>query len=152
LAERLFFLGCTVPGGRPLETCGTIEIVYRSGPPDRYPLMLGYTLDVANKLLSTSKAIYLHPSGDVFQHYLVLAPRPEVVEKIVLRHRGEGSALPQITAITCQTPAAGERLAPLPDCPMSAEEQAWIEAHTLTPTSPKKDWVEAEIRRAHKLK
>ncbi|MFH1921336.1 MAG: hypothetical protein ABIP48_15835, partial [Planctomycetota bacterium] len=34
-AERLFFLGCTVAGGKPLETYGSVEIVYRDGPSER---------------------------------------------------------------------------------------------------------------------
>ncbi|MFH1266824.1 MAG: hypothetical protein ABIK89_13935, partial [Planctomycetota bacterium] len=36
-AERLFFLGCTVAGGKPLETYGSVEIVYGDGPSERSP-------------------------------------------------------------------------------------------------------------------
>jgi hypothetical protein len=150
-AERLFFLGCTIAPGRPLENYGTIEIVYRSGPPDRYPLMYGFTLELAGKLLSQSKAMYLHPSGDAFQHYLVLAPRGEVIDKIILRRNPQQEAIPRITAITCSTSAASDRLEPLPDRAPSAEEAAWIQSHAITPTSPNLEQITAEIRRANKL-
>jgi hypothetical protein len=150
-AERLFFLGCTVAGGRPLESYGTIEIVYRSGPPDRVPLVCGFTLDVAGKHLSDSKAMYLHASGDVFQHYLVVAPRRDVIEKIVLRRDPKQDMLPRITAITCLTDAASDRLDPLPHAAISAPEAAWIASHAITPTSPNMEQITAEIRRAHKL-
>ena len=150
-AERLFFLGCTVGGGRPLETYGTIEIVYRSGPAQRCPLICGYTLDVAGKRLSDSKAMYLHPSGDVFQHYLVLAPRRDVIEKVILRRDPKQEAIPRITAITCLTDAASDHLAPLPDGALGAEEAARIESHAITPAPPDMEHILAEIRRAHKL-
>lgn len=150
-AERLFILGGTIPVGKPLETYGQIEIVYKSGSPDRIPLMYGYTLDLASKSLSRSKAMYLHESGDVFQHYLVVAPRPAVIEKIVLRRNPEQDGLPQITAITCQTTAASEHLSALPDAPLDPQEAAWIKSHTITPASPNLEEIRAEIRRAHKL-
>lgn len=150
-AERLFLLGCTVAGGRPLETYGTIELVYRSGPPERYPLMCGYTLDLAGKRLSDSKAMYLHASGDVFQHYLVLAPRREVIEKIILRRDPKQELIPRITAITCATDAAGDGLEPLPSGTAGAAEAAWIESHAITPTAPDLEQITAEIRRANKL-
>ena len=150
-ADHLYFLGCTVPQGRPLDTFGTIEIVYRSGDSDCYPLMLGYTLDLAGKLLSRSKAMYLHASADVFQHYLVLATRPAVIEKIVLRRNPDRDVLAQITAITCQTEAAGEHLEALPDCPEAVEEAAWIESHTISPDSPKMEEIKSKIRQANKM-
>ena len=150
-AERLFFLGCTAQRGKPLETYGSIEIFYREGPIERHPLTLGYTLDGELKLSSKSKAMYLHTSGDVFQHYLVVGPRSEVIEKIVLRRDPEHDVLPRITAITCQTPASGDNLAPLPDGKPGADEAAWIESHTITAKSPNMDAIAAEIRRAHKM-
>jgi hypothetical protein len=150
-AERLFVLGCLVPTGKPLEIYGEIEIVYRQGPAQRFPLMCGYTLDIAGKLLSKSKAVYLHESGDVFQPYLVLAPRPEVIEKIILRRNPKQDSVPQITAITCQTQSAGDNLAALPDYTASPEEEAWIRSHTITPSSPSLEEIMKEIRRAHKL-
>jgi hypothetical protein len=151
VAERLFVLGCVVPVGKPLETYGQIEIVYRQGPPDRFPLMCGYTLDVAGKLPSTSKAMYLHGSGDVFQHYLVLGPRPEVIDKIILRRNPDQEFLPRITTITCQTQAASDTLEPLPEGAPSTDEEAWIRSHTITSSSPDMGPIQAEIRRAHKL-
>jgi len=151
VAERLYFLGCTVPQGKPLDSFGTIEIVYRDGDADRYPLMLGYTLDLAGKLLSKSKAMHLHSSGDVFQHYLVVAPKPAILEKIVLRSNPDRDVLPQITAVTCQTEAADDHLESLPDCPESAEEAAWIQSHTIGPDSPKIEEIKAQVRQANKI-
>jgi len=150
-AERLFFLGGTVAGGRPLEVCGSIEVVYRDGSCDRFPLMVGYTLDVAGKLLSRSKAMYLHESGDPFQHYLVIAPRAEVIEKIVLRRNPEQSMMPRITAVTCETAATGENVEALPETKPTAQEEAWSRSHAITASSPDMDQIRAEIRRAHKL-
>jgi len=150
-AERLFFLGCTVPGGKPLEVYGWIEIVYRDGRTERFPLMLGFTLDGYGQQLSPSKASYLHPSADPFQHYLVLAPRPGVIEKTVLRRNPERDLVPRITAVTCRTAAAADNLAVPPAGPMTAEEEAWIRTHAITPDSPHLDEIAKEIRRAHKL-
>jgi hypothetical protein len=150
-AQRLFFLGGTVASGRPLETCGSIELVYRSGPPESYPLIYGYTLDLAGKLLSKSKAMHLHESADAFQHYLVIAPRADVIDKIVFRPSPEHTAIPRITAVTCQTQAAGENLEPLPDGKLDAAEEAWIHSHTIAATSPDMEPIKAEIRRTHKL-
>jgi len=150
-AERLFFLGGTVASGRPLEVAGSIDVVYRNGSRDRFPLMVGYTLDLAGKLLSPSKAIHLHASADPFQHYFVIAPKAEVIEKIVLRPSPEHSALPRITAVTCQTPATGENVEPLPDAKPTAEEEAWIRSHTITASSPDMDRIKAEIRRANRV-
>lgn len=150
-AERLFFLGGTVQRGKPLETYGSIEVVYRQGPIERYPLTLGYTLDVELKLPSKSKAMYVHPSGDVFQYYLVVGPRAEVIEKIVLRASDEHDVVPRITAVTCQTSASSDLLTPLPGAKPGSDEAAWIESHTITADSPDMDQIAAEIRRAHKM-
>ena len=150
-AERLFFLGCTVPGGKPLEVYGWIEIVYRDGPAERFPLMLGFTLDGYGKQLSPSKASYLHRSADPFQHYLVLTPRPGVIEKIVLRRNPERDLVPRITAVTCRTGAAADNLAALPASSMTAAEEAWIRTHAIRPDAPNLDTIAREIRRAHKL-
>jgi len=150
-AQRLFFLGCTVAGGRPLDVCGSIEIVYRDGAVERFPLMFGFTLDRGLKLLSPSPAIHLHPSADPFQHYLVLGPREAVIEEIRLRPGEKGGDLPRITAVTCQTAATGPTLTPLPDSPIDAEEAAWIESHTITSRGPKLEEIMPKIRRAHKI-
>lgn len=150
-AQRLFVLGCTVAGGRPLEVYGQIEIVYHDGVSERHPLMFGYTLDGEGKLLSRSSAIHLRPSGDPFQHYLVLGPRPEVIDKLRIKGNPQHELVPRITAITCQTAAEGENLLPLPDCRPTAEEETWIRSHTITSSSPKLAEIAAEIRRAHKM-
>jgi hypothetical protein len=151
VAQRLFLLGGTVARGKPLETYGHVEIVYRDGPPERFPLMLGFTLDGEGKLPSPSKAMHVHPSGDQFQYYLVLAPRPEVIEKIGLARNREHDVVPRITAITCQTEATGDNLLPLPDCRPGPDEQAWIRAHTISQDSPHMEAIVAQIRRAHKM-
>jgi len=147
-AERLFFLGCTVAGGRPAETYGHIEIHYRDGPAERYPLMFGFTLDAQLKLLSRSKAMHLHRSADPFEHYLVIEPRPGVIEKITLSRNPEHELIPRITAVTCRTAAASENLQPLPGCKPNAEEEAWIRSHTITADSPKLERIVTEIRQA----
>jgi hypothetical protein len=150
-ARRIFLLGCIAQRGKPLESYGDVEIVYRDGRSQRYPLVFGYTLDGELKLPSKSKAMYLHRSGDVFQQYLVLGPRAETIEKIVLRRNPKHDVLPRITAITCETQAASDNLAPLPDCRPDADEAAWIESHTITAESPDPKVIAAEIRRAHKM-
>jgi hypothetical protein len=140
-----------VSDGRPLEVCGFIDVVYANGSRDSFPLMVGYTLDLAGKMLSKSKAIYLHPSADPFQHYLVFAPRAEAIEKIVLRPGPEPTAAARITAVTFQTQAVGEGLEALPDGKLTAEEDAWTKSHAITADAPDMKQIEAEIRRAHRL-
>jgi len=149
-AEHLFFLGCTIHRGKPLEIYGTIEIVYRSGRTERYPLMFGFTLDGQDKLPSRSKAMHLHASGDRFQHYLVIRPRPEEIEKIRLARNPELDAIPRITAVTCETTASAGSLLRLPSCSPKAEEQAWIGSHALSADYPNMEEVRAEIQRAYK--
>ena len=146
-ARRLFFLGCTVAGGKPLEVYGHVEIIYRDGPPERYPLMYGFTLDEADIAPSRSEAIHLHASADPFQYYFVLRPRPGVIEKIKLSSNPEHERVVRITAVTCETNADSDHLAPLPDRKPTAREQAWIEAHTITPTAPKLESIRDRIRR-----
>ncbi len=150
-AERIFFLGGVVQRGKPLETYGTIEIVYRTGPAERFPLMFGYTLDGELKLPSPSKTMHVHRSGDVFQHYFAVGPRSEVIERIVLRGSDEHKLVPRITAITCQTSDGSENLEPLPDAQPGAEEAAWIRSHTITAEQPDMEAIAAAIRRAHKM-
>lgn len=150
-AERVFFLGGTVATGRPLDVAGFIDVVYRNGSRDSFPLMVGYTLDVAGKMLSKSKAMHLHASTDPFQHYLVIAPKPEVIEKIVLRHNPEQPAIPRITAVTFQTAVTGKELEALPDAKLPADEEAWIRSHAITAGSPDMSQIQAEIRRANKM-
>lgn len=150
-ADRLFLLGGTVGAGRPLEVAGFVDLIYRDGVRDSFPLMIGCTLDLAGKMLSKSKAIYLHESADPFQHYLAIAPRAGVIEKIVFRSAPGHTTLPRITAVTFQTQAAAENLEALPDGKLSAEEEAWIQAHTITANSPDMHQITAEIRRAHRI-
>lgn len=148
-ARRLYFLGCTVGSGKPLTTYGKIEIHYQDGPPDVFPLMCGFTLDGQQKLLSRSAAIHLHASSNPFQHYLVIAPRDKPIQAIRLAVEPGAGSVPRITAITCEAAAENDRLVPLPETSLSAEEAAWIAAHTLSADSPKLDRIVEEIRRSH---
>ncbi|MBN2476156.1 MAG: hypothetical protein JXB62_16205 [Pirellulales bacterium] len=150
-AQRLFFLGGTVADGKPTEVYGTVEIVYGDGSTERCPLMYGYTLDGDGKLPSRSGAIHLHASGDPFQRYLVLRSKAGPIDKIRLQGAAQGQTAPRITAITCETASSSENLLPLPECPVAAEEQAWIEAHAISPDSPNMEEILVEIRRAHKM-
>ncbi len=150
-AERLYFLGCTVAGGKPLNTYGGIEIHYQTGSPDVFPLMYGFTLDGQEKLLSRSKAIHLHPSADPFQHYLVIAPRSEVVERIRLVANPARGPIPRVTAVTCETTVANNRLMPLPQTALPAEEATWIASHSVSADSPRLGPIVEEIRMAHKM-
>jgi hypothetical protein len=102
-------------------------------------------------MLSPSPALFLHASADPFQPYLVVAPKSQPIDKIVLRRDAAGGATPRITAVTCETEAAGGNLDPLPASAPGAEEQAWIESHAVTPEQPNRAKIEAEIRRFHKL-
>ncbi len=150
-AKRLYVLGCTVGGGRPLEVYGHIEIVYRSGPPGRVPFIYGYTLDGENKLPSRSEAIHVHASGDPFQHYLVLGCRSEVIETIRFERNTSAPLLPRITAITCETSPGGANLVDLPGNGPGAAEAAWIRSHTIVAGDLNRRTIMARIRRAHRL-
>lgn len=74
-AKRLFLLGCTVGLGQPMEIYGGVELHYQSGTVDIIPLMVGFTLDSQDKLLSSAPSIHMHPSGNPFQYYVPLALR-----------------------------------------------------------------------------
>lgn len=150
-ARYLFFLGGTVADGKPLEVYGQIELVYRGGTREVFPLLYGFTLDRGGKMLSPSKALHLHRTADPFQHYLVIAPKPEPIEKIVLRREPGKDITPRITGVTCQTDVASPHLVPLPSGPCPAEEAAWIARHALRPGHPDLGAIVAEIRRVHKL-
>lgn len=149
-ADRLYFLGCTASGGTPLETYGGIEIHYRTGSPDVYPLMCGFTLDDTGKLLSSSKALQLHPSPDPYQHYLVVKPRTDVIDRIRLVASPDG-IVPRITAITCETEAKAESLMPLPATTMEPQEAAWIDAHSISADKLDLGRAMEAIRAAHKM-
>lgn len=150
-AQYLFFLGGTVAEGKPLEQYGQIELLYRDGTREVFPLMYGFTLDRGGKMLSRSKALHLRPTADPFQHYLVIAPQAQPIEKIVLRRDPGKDVTPRITAVTCQTAAESPNLVPLSSGPCPAEEAAWIASHALRPGQPDLTAIVAEIRRVHKL-
>ncbi len=150
-ARYLFFLGGTVAEGKPLEVYGRIELAYGDGTREVFPLMYGFTLDGGGKMLSRSKALHLHPTADPFQHYLVIAPKPQRIEKIVLRREPGKDVTPRITAVTCQSAAENPNLVGLPAGRCPAEEAAWIARHALRPGQPDLAAIMAEIRRAHRL-
>ena len=150
-AKRLFFLGCTVPTGQPLSYYGGIELHYQSGSVDIFPLIFGFTLEGQTKLLSPSKAVYLHRSGDPFQYYLAIAPKNETIEMIRLVSNPARGPIPQLTAITCETPDSNERLSSLPATQLAADEAAWIESHTVTTLSPDLERITSVIRQANQI-
>jgi len=151
-ARRLYFLGCTVATFRPLDIYGSIEVHYETGSPDIFPLMGGFTLDGAHKLLSPSKAMHLHPSADPYQHYLVIGPRDRMIEKIRLSARPDPGAIPRITAITCETTAESDHLTALPKIRLKPEEAGWIESHTISSDHTRSlDRIKDEIRRSHRI-
>jgi len=150
-AGRLYFLGCTVPGGKVLTTYGGIEVHYKTGSPDVFPLVCGFTLDGWHKRLSRSEAMHLHPSADPFQHYLVIKPRDGVIAKLRFVAQPDRNPIPRITAITCETTAESEHLMPLPAGAPSADEAAWIASHTISADAPKLGAIMEKIRAAHKL-
>ncbi len=150
-AERIFLLGCTLGGGTPGEVYGAVTIEYRGGRRELIPLMLGFTLDGQGKILSPSKAIHLHPSPDPFQHYLVLAPRAELIEKITLARNSRQGLVPRVTAITFRTMAEAENLAVLPATELSPQEAAWIKSHAVSSDAPDMKKITAEIHRAHRI-
>jgi len=150
-AKRIFLLGCTVGSGKPLEERGGVTIVYKEGPPERYPLIVGFTLELEFKLLSGSKAMQLHPSGDPFLYYLAIAPRAGSIERIELRCAPSGSSPPLISGITFETGAASEGLQPLPACEPGPEESSWIESHELSAGRPSLPEILAEVKRVNKM-
>jgi hypothetical protein len=151
VADRLFFLGCTVARGKPLELCGRVEIVYRDGATDTVPLLNGFTIDGENKVASPCAASVLRPSADPFQYYFVVAPRAGVIEKLrLLRETGRGET-PRITAVTIETGQTSASLEALPEVAPSAADAAWIKDHAVRADALKYDAIVNEIARAHKL-
>lgn len=149
-AAGLYFLGGTAGGARPLETCGGIEIHYKTGSPDVVPLLCGFTLDDSGKLLSPSKALRLHPSADPYQPYLAIRPRTDEISKIRLVASPDG-IMPRITAITCETTARAETLMPLPATTMAPQEAAWIDANAVAADRLNLNEAMEAIRAAHKM-
>ena len=150
-AARIFLLGCTVPDGKPLVRYGVIEVHYASGNVGIFHLTCGFTLDGQNKLLSPSKAMYLAHSADPFQYVLAIAAAREAIDMIRLVSNPARGPIPLITAITCETQDSSERLSPLPKEQPAPEQTAWIASHTISTTSPDRNAIEQEVRKANKL-
>jgi hypothetical protein len=132
-AQKLFLLGCTVGLGQPLDIHGGVELHYESGAVDVIPLMVGFTLDSRDKLLSPASTVHLHASGDPFQYYVPLALRDEPLSTIRLVANPQRRAIPRVTAITVLSDAQSPRLSELPAVKLSSEEQTWIAEHLVSP-------------------
>ncbi len=150
-AKQLFLLGCTVGLARPMKICGGVELHYQSGAVDIVPLMVGFTLDNQNKLLSSAPSIHLHSSGNPFQYYVPLALRDEPLETIRLVANPTPASIPRITAITVETNAKSPQLTALPTTQTSAAEQAWINAHSVSADTLTKNHIIEQIRSAYRL-
>ena len=150
-AQRLFFLGCTVPGGTPGAEYGTIRLDYADGTADAIPLVYGFTLEGTLKQLSPSEAMWLHPSADVFQFYLVVAPEAKPIREIVIETREGAPGRLRFTGVTCQTGAKHENLTPLPAPELAPAEQAWIRTHAIRPGKPSLDEIRSTLRKDHDL-
>jgi hypothetical protein len=146
-------------GARPYRVRRGAAIT-KSGPHDRTlrlePLeertLLDASLPFPYVISDAAKDAPYVPAGGPDVAPLVLAPRGEVIDKIVLRRNPRQEPTPRITAVTCLTSAASGRLSPLPDRTPGAEEAAWLQFHAITPMSPDMQEITAEIRRAHKLR
>lgn len=149
-AKRLFVLGATVAGGKLLDECGAIEVLYAGGAQDTIPLVVGFTLDAQYKQFHPSPALRLHPTEDPFQHYFVIDCRDAVIEEIRLVPHPDAGNLPQITAITCETDATAETLEELPDAQPAADEKAWILKNAISAEGLTIAKVRQEVQRGSK--
>lgn len=151
-ADRLFFLGCTVAGGRPLDIPGYIEIVYAGDIHDRIPLLVGCTLEAEDKLLSRARPMRLRPSSDPFQHILALTPRPLPIEKIILEKSPRSPYPPRITAVTAMTAEDTDTLTPLRQAQPPARVQQWLRTQAVPSTGiPHMPRIFEAICRRHRL-
>ena len=150
-AQRLFVLGCTLPGGTPAARYGTIRLVYEDGDADAIPLIYGFTLEGTLKQPSPSKAMWLRPSGDVFQYYLVAAPKSKPIRELVIETSEDAPGRLRFTAVTCRTDAECENLKPLPQPELDAAEKRWIDSHTLRADSPNLNEILSTLRKDHRL-
>ncbi|MCU0959882.1 MAG: VCBS repeat-containing protein [Pirellulaceae bacterium] len=150
-ARRLYFLGCTVPAGVPLGTYGAIELHYQTGVVDIVPLVCGFTLEGRGKLLSPSPAMHLAASRDPFEYVLAIAPADEVIEMIRLVANPGRNPIPRISAITCETTADSEHLAPLPREEADTDVSAWLDAHAVSRAAPDRLAIEQQLRQSHRL-
>ncbi len=150
-AKRVFFLGCTVPTGKPLTRYGVIEVHYVGGKVDIFHLTYGFTLEGQGKKLSPSPAMYLDKSLDPFQYLLAIAPADEPIEMIRLASNPARGPIPMISAVTCETQDTSDNLLSLPLEKPVATETAWIETHTITPTAPDRSKIADEIRKYYQL-
>ena len=130
---------------------GVVEVHYASGSVDIFHLTYGFTLDGQGKLLSPSKAMHLGRSADPFQYVLAIAPANEPIDMIRLASNPARGPIPLITAITCETQDTNDHLLSLPLEQPTAEQTAWIESHTVTPSAPDRKAIADEVLKANKL-
>jgi hypothetical protein len=149
-AKRLHFLGCTVEYGRPPDHRGDIVIHYREGPPERIPLLIGFTVECDDKALSASKTMRLRPTSSAFLYSLAVVPRAGTIEAIELRGDAAAGPSPSIRGITVETDAAATSLLDLPDRAPEAGEEAAIEARAVSASSLRIDQVIEELQQAGK--
>ncbi len=135
MANRLFFLGATVDPYRPAACCAGIEIHYQVGSPEVFPLICAYTLNAQHPRPNQPRASHLHSVGSADQFYLAITPRQAVIKKIRLVAQPNQAPIPHITAITCETTAAHDRLVPLTGQVISSRETDWISAHSISAES-----------------
>lgn len=150
-ASRLFVLGCTVTHGEPLATYGAVEIHYQDNSVDIVRLTYGFTLDGQYKTLTPFDSLQLHPSGDPYQYYMVITPRPQVIQQLRLVANPERGPIPRISALTCVTSAKNSHLLPLPPGQLSEDEAAWITSHSITAATLEQKTIETLIGRSYHL-
>jgi len=150
-AQRLFVLGCTVTHGKPRATYGAIEIHYQDGSVDMVRLTYGYTLEGQYKLLSPFHSLQLHRSGDPYQYYMAITPSPKAIEQLRLVANPERGPIPRISAITCETSASSPHLLALPPTRRSAEEETWIQTHSIPAAGLDRNQIERAIRASYRL-
>ncbi|MCL4191706.1 MAG: hypothetical protein KJZ87_08155, partial [Thermoguttaceae bacterium] len=138
-------------GGKLLDECGAIEVLYAGGAQDTIPLVVGFTLDAQYKQFRPSPALRLHPSEDPFQHYFVIECRDAVIGEIRLVPDPDDGNVPQITAITCETDATAETLEELPDVHPASDEKAWILKNAISAEGLTIEKVRQEVQRASKV-
>jgi hypothetical protein len=127
-AKRLFFLGCTVEYGRPPDRRGEIAIVYADGSVDRISLIVGWTLECENKVLSRAPGMRLRSAGEPFLYVLPVKPKAAKIVRIELTRDPAQPGAVSIRGITVETSDSAPTLLDLPAVEPKAEDASWIES------------------------
>ncbi|MHB8897318.1 MAG: FG-GAP repeat domain-containing protein [Thermoguttaceae bacterium] len=150
--ERVFLLGCTVPGGHVLRPYGTVDLVYDDKTKESFPLIYGFNLESPYKTATRSDAACVRPIGDGTRSLVAIEPKQAARLVRIELSRAADLPRPRIAAITCQVSAAVEvpkSLVPLEPVAASAEAERWLASHTLSAAGPSVLERANEIRRAH---